>query len=108
MSITRYRGDTNPIRGYAAINGLPLDVTGCSFTLTVNQSKAPTTSATNRFSLTGVVVDVLTGELAFPITEEQADQLPGRYYYDIQMTDALGFKTTIALDRFVFLQDISK
>lgn len=107
-TITRYRGDTSPIRGVVALNDLPLDVTGCSFTLTADPSKTPTTAINNLFTLTGTLVNAATGELSFPITAPQADQLPGKYYYDIQMTDALGLKTTIALDKFVFLQDITK
>lgn len=107
-TITRYRGDTSPIRGVVAVNDLPLDVTGCSFTLTVDPSKAPTAATNNLFSLSGTVVNAATGELSFPITALQADQLPGKYHYDIQMTDGLGFKSTVALDKFIVLQDITK
>lgn len=107
-AITRFRGDTAPITGVVSLNALPLDVTGCSFVLTVDPSKTPTDSANNLFALTGTLVTPLTGEITFPITAGQADQVPGTYYFDIQLLDALGYKRTIALDKFVFLQDITK
>ena len=40
-AITRYRGDTDPISGVVSLNDLPLNVTGCSFVLTVDPSKTP-------------------------------------------------------------------
>lgn len=106
--ITRKRGDTYPITGTVKLNDLPLDVTGCSFVLTVDPEPEPVTAANNLFSLTGALAEPLTGEISFPITEEQADQTPGDYYHDIQMIDAQGKKRTIALDGFSFVQDITK
>lgn len=107
-AITRYRGDTAPDTGYAAIDGVALNVTGCSFKLTVDPEKAPVSDANNLFSLSGEAVDPLTGKIKFPITDIQADQPPGKYWYDIQMIDGAGLKRTIALDRYIILQDITK
>jgi hypothetical protein len=107
-AITRYRGDTDPISGVVSLNDLPLNVTGCSFVLTVDPSKTPADATNNLFALTGTLVTPLTGEITFPITAEQADQTPATYYFDIQLVDALGYKRTIALDKFVFKQDITK
>lgn len=107
-AITRFRGDTVPIAGVVNLNDLPLNVTGCSFVLTVDPSKTPADATSNLFSLTGTLVTPLTGEITFPITAEQADQTPATYYYDIQLVDALGHKKTIALDKFVIRQDITK
>lgn len=107
-AITHYRGDTVPITGVVKLSALPLDVTGCSFVLTVDPSKTPIDATSNLFSLTGTLVSPLAGEIEFPITAVQADQTPAVYYYDIQLLDALGRKRTIALDKFVFKQDITK
>ena len=107
-SITRFRGDTRPIQGFARLNGGVLPVTGCTFLLTVDPSKAPTDATANLFSLAGTIVDALTGELEFQITALQADQTPGKYWFDIEMTDATGYIQTIEHDRFVFTQDITK
>jgi hypothetical protein len=107
-AITRFRGDTNPDTGFAAIGGVAIDITGCSFILTVDPEKAPADATNNLFALTGVIVDAPTGEVKFPITDLQANQTPGTYYYDIQMIDSGGEKRTIALDKYTFKQDITK
>lgn len=107
-AITRFRGDTAPDTGAATLDGVALDVTGCSFILTVDPAKAPTSAATNLFSLPGTLVNSATGEIKFPITETQSDQTPGTYYYDIQMTDSAGLTRTIALDKYIIKQDITK
>lgn len=107
-AITRYRGDTTPITGNAFIDGVALDITGCTFVLTVDPSKAPLDAAANLFSTTGSIVDALTGEIEFPLTDEQADQTPGTYYFDIQLTDGAAKKRTITLDKYIVKQDISK
>lgn len=107
-AITRYRGDTAPISGNAFINGVALDISGCSFVLTVDPSKTPADATANLFSTTGSIVDALTGELEFPLTDEQADQTPGTYYFDIQLVDGAGKKRTITLDKYIIKQDISK
>ena len=107
-AITRYRGDTKPISGTVNLNDLPLDVTGCTFILTADPSKTPADATNNLFSLTGTLDTPLTGKISFPITALQADQTPGTYHYDIQLIDAIGDKQTIALDKLVFKQDITK
>ena len=106
--IIRFRGDTKDVSGTVNLNAVPANVTGCSFVLTVDPSKAPADATANLFSLTGTLVTPLTGEITFPITAEQADQVPGTYYYDIALVDAVGKKLTIALDKFKFVQDIGK
>jgi len=37
-----------------------------------------------------------------------ADQPPGGYYYDIEMTDASSKVQTLTVGRYTFVQDISK
>ena len=106
--INRYRGDTKPVTGVVSLAGVALDVTGCTFILTVDPAKAPADATNNLFSLTGTIVNAATGSIKFPMTATQSNQTPGTYYYDIQLVDAVGDKHTIALDRFGFLQDITK
>ena len=108
--LTRKRGDTWPdeitVRDVAT--GVPLDITGCTFLMTLDTLKAPSDSATNLYQLTGVIVDAAAGRVDFAPTALQADQIPKTYYYDIQMTDALSRKLTVALDKYKYEQDISK
>lgn len=105
--ITRKRGDTYPIEILVTSEDLPLDVTGCTFKLTVDPSKAPTADTNNIIALTGTLVIGETGRVDFAFTDEQADNL-GKYYYDVQMTDGDGKIRTIMADKFVWVQDITK
>lgn len=108
-AITRKRGDTYDeqfaIRNEAT--GAAINIAGCSFLLTVDPEKAPTSSANNLFQSTGVIVDATAGTVKFPISSPQADHV-GKFFYDVQMTDAEGKKRTVQADKFTFLQDITK
>jgi len=109
-TITRKRGDTYAEK-ITVINKETLaviDITGCSFVLTVDPEKAPASAANNLFSLTGTIVSAVDGTVEFSPSALQADQTPGTYYFDIQMTDGAGRKRTIDLDKWVVVQDISK
>lgn len=107
--ITRRRGDTYPdvITVQTTSTGTAVDVTGASFTLTLDTLKAPADALTNVYSLTGTIVSAPNGTVSFAPSAIQADQL-GTFYYDIQMVDASGFKHTIGLDKYVYTQDITK
>jgi len=48
------------------------------------------------------------GTVEFAPSALQADQVPGVYFYDIQLIDGAGRIRTIALDKYVVQQDISK
>jgi len=108
-TITRRRGDT-----YADLitvtdsTGAPINITGYTFQLTVDPEKAPATAANNLFSITGTILDAIAGTVEFAPSALQADQTPGTYFYDIQMVDGLGRIRTIALDKWVVTQDITK
>jgi hypothetical protein len=105
--ITRRRGDTKPDEITVRVNGAAIDITGCSFIMTLDPEKAPLSAANNLYSLPGTIVDAAAGRVQFPITAEQADRI-GKFYYDVQMTDAFGNLITLGLDRYVFTQDITK
>jgi hypothetical protein len=109
-NLTRYRGDTRAdiITVTRKSTGVAVDITGGSFKLTVDPEQNPTTSTSNLFALSGVIIDALVGTVAFSPSTLQADQLPGAYFYDIQYTDSAGLIETIAKGKYVFLQDISK
>lgn len=113
--ITRRRGDTyadlvtvtEPIVPPATV-GVPIDITGYSFKMTLDPEKTPATAANNLYQLTGTIIDAPAGKVEFAPTEEQANQTPGTYFYDIQLIDGAGRKRTIALDKYVYTQDITK
>ncbi len=108
-AITRKRGDT-----YAETitvtdtAGTAINITGYTFKLTVDPEKAPATAANNLFSITGTILSPTAGTVEFAPSALQADQAPGTYYFDIQMVDGAGRIRTIALDKYIVVQDISK
>ena len=107
--IIRKRGDTYAnefiIKDSA---GTVIDITGYSFTLTVDPQKNPTDDSNNLFQLAGNITDGPNGAVEFAPSAVQADQEPGTYYYDLQMTDLSGAIRTVALDKYKFVQDITK
>lgn len=88
--------------------GDAVNITGCSFLLTVDPSATPTTNVNNLFQLTGTVVDAPNGVVRFNMTTTQANQPPGVYFYDLQMTDSVPSVRTIAKGKFTIDQDITK
>lgn len=111
--ITRIRGDTAP----DVINvkdpddsSLPLDVSGFSYLMTINtdQDPDPPTIGTELLQVSGTIVDAPNGKVEFLFSAGDADQVPGCYWYDIQQTDASGRIKTIAKNKYLFSQDVTK
>jgi len=108
--LERKRGDT-----YADVfvfknkaTGVPLDLTGCSFLLTVDPTKDPVDNSANIYQLTGTIVSPATdGRVSFAPSDLQANQL-GAFFFDIQMTDASGKKRTVDSGKYKYTQDITK
>lgn len=110
VAITRKRGDTyaDEITVKSKATGLAIDITGYTFTMTLDPAKDPATSANNLYTLTGTIIDAPTGRVEFAPSALQSDQTPGVYYYDVQMIDGAGRKRTILLDKYKYEQDIGK
>lgn len=108
--IKRPRGDTyaDEFAITSEATGLAIDITGYSFVLTVDPSKTPANADNNLFSITGTITDAAGGLVEFAPTVQQANQTPGAYWYDVQMTDAAGRIRTIDSGRYTITQDISK
>ena len=97
VDISRVRGDTYPfVFTVQDSDGSPIDITGFSFTLTVDPEESPVDASNNLFALTG------------SLTALQADQDPAGYYYDLQMTDLSSDIRTIAKGAWNVVQDITK
>jgi hypothetical protein len=109
--LERKRGDTAP-DVLLVLNPedptLPLDVTGFSYKLTINSLKSPPDDTTQLLQVNGTVVNGPLGRVEFAWTAPQADQVPGKYWYDIQQTDGAGRIKTIAKNRYIVYQDITK
>lgn len=116
ICIARKRGDTAPDKIFVTDPenaGAPLDVSGFGFLMTVNTEQdpepvGPPIIGTEIAQLTGAIVDAVGGEVDFPWTAGEADQLPETYFYDIQQTDGGGRILTIAKNEYIFQQDVTK
>ena len=109
--ITWFRGDSYPaeIHIVNTNTGDALDITGYTFKLTVDTNKNPADDSTKLFELLGNIdPDPTTGKVAFTPTPENNDLVPKNYYYDIEMTDPMGYVRTIAKNKWIIVQDITK
>lgn len=108
-TIVRYRGDTLGDKFTITSDGsTPVDITNYTARLTVNAVKDPSDSDTPLFEITGTIDDAPGGVFVFEPSEAQADQEPGKYYYDVELTTPAGKIVTVAKGTYQFKQDISK
>lgn len=107
--ITRKRGDTyaDEFTIKSAATGAAINITGYTFLLTVDPTKAPTTNAANLYQLTGTILDAAAGRVEFAPNSTQANQV-GTFYFDVQMVDGAGRKRTIDSGKYKYEQDITK
>jgi hypothetical protein len=109
LVLARSRGDTfaDEFLIKSSVTGLPIDISGCTFLMTVDPEEAPLTDANNIFQLAGAVLDAPGGRVEFAPNALQTDRV-GSFYFDIQMTDSLGRKRTLKYGSYVLKQDITK
>lgn len=108
ITIVRARGDTFPFTFTVQdSDGVAVNITGYSFTLTVDPGQNPTDATDNVFALTGSVTDAAAGVVQFEPNATQADNLGG-FYADLEQTDGAGKLRTIGKGTWTFVQDISK
>ena len=107
--IERMRGDSYADEFSIKVveTGLPLNIVGCSFLMTLDPQSSPKTSSNNLYQLTGVIVSASQGKVSFAPSSVQANLL-GSFYYDIQMVDGQGGKRTIDVGEYLYKQDITK
>lgn len=107
--ITRYRGDTVTLRVKLWEDkkaGIPFTLTDCTVVMTVDPEKEPVDDTNNLFSIIGDNEE--DGVVAFAYTSLEADQDPGNYFYDMQITDANSKTLTIPPAKYKIKQDITK
>lgn len=108
LDITRFRGDTFPIVFNVTSNGAPVDITGWTFTLTIDPSTTPADAGNNVLQLAGVLTNPTGGVVTFTMTVGEADITPGSYHYDVQGVDGASVIRTFGVAKFVINQDITK
>ena len=103
------RGDSNA-KGFVRqdSDGVVIDVTGFSFKLTVNSEKDPTDVTNQQFTISGVLVDAVNGQISFAPSTADTDIAPDTYFYDIEQIDAGGGKATLIIAKCIIVQDITK
>lgn len=112
-NLCRVRGDTTQFTVTVTTNGTtPIDITGFAFAFTVDPSEEPIDNTNNLFQLTVgsglTITDGPNGVLTIGLSPANADQTPGEYFYDLQMTDGGGLVTTILRGTYEVSQDITK
>jgi hypothetical protein len=113
IKLVTYRGDS-PIFPFHLTNSANpggIDITGYVFVLTVDSLEEPPEtsdpSATELFSVSGVLTDAANGKFSFQPTTTDTNQTPGEYYYDISLVNGTE-KVTIVKSTFEIKQDIGK
>lgn len=108
-SITRYRGDTVPDE-FTVLdsNGSPVNLSGFTVTMTLDERQKPNDVSTQLYELTGTITNPTGGVVEFAPSTLQADQAPGTYYYDIQLIDGSSRIETICVGTYTYIQDIGK
>jgi hypothetical protein len=110
LKIERYRGDTVPDK-YIMVdeNDAVLDIsTGYAFRLTVSSEQNPINTDNQLYEVVGVVTDGPAGAVDFSPSPVQADQEPGTYFYDVEVTYPSGSVKTIEKGKYIYKQDIGK
>ncbi len=107
INIFRRRGDTKTyvIRLLTAGTTNPIDVTGYTAKLSIHTVENPTDNTTLEFTAPGApTVTPTDGRLEFDFSLFDSVAV-GEYWYDIEITDALGQLDTPILGTFTVEQD---
>lgn len=108
VALTRKRGDTKSIgMTLKDSDGAVINVTGYTFSLSVNSDEEPLNTDNELFTSVGVLVDAVNGKISFPVGSSEADNV-GEFYYDAQLIDTATEKLTFLRGAFLMTQDIGK
>lgn len=109
MHLKRTRGDTIPftLTIKSNNNGQPVNITGCSFIMTVNSLSVPIDLSTQLYKLDGSIIDVANGLVEFYPTDQNAN-IVGSFFYDVQITDSYGQVYTATKDRISYSESLIK
>lgn len=108
LNLCRVRGDTFPFSVTITQAGVAVDITGYTIVMTVDPSEEPADALANLFTNTAVITDGPNGVATFTLSAGDADQTPGDYFHDMQLTDGGGNIRTFARGTYQVIQDITK
>lgn len=101
-----YHGDSW-IKGFTLTNkdGDPLNITGMTAKITVNEEKDPVDDTNELISIVGVPdADPLTGRFTFTLTGPEV----GKFFYDFEVTGTGWGPRTLFKAKYTIPQDIGK
>jgi hypothetical protein len=103
------RGDSDA-KGFVIqdSDGNAVDITGFTFSLTVNIDRDPPDQEDEQFTIAGIIGVAANGEVSFAPTTVDTDIAPGVYFYDIEQTDGSGRIKTLIKGKCKIIQDITK
>lgn len=108
-SITRFRGDTIPDRiRVKDVDGNAVNVTGCTFVLTISRQRNPTDTLQQLAAVTGTIVSAVLGTVDFVFSGPQADLDAGNYFFDIKMINTLAQVNTILTGGYTVKQGVGQ
>lgn len=106
------RGDTRPFTFTLQLAGVPINITGSTFVLSIDTQPEPPDATTLVLALTGTLITPASGIVGFQFSTANWTGPPaigpGDYFFDLQWTDSTGAITTAAKGGFEIKQDISK
>lgn len=108
LNICRVRGDTFPFAVVISQGGSVVDISGYTIVMTVDPSDEPADALNNLFTLAATIPTGTDGRALFTLSALNADQTPGDYFHDMQLTDGAGNIRTFAKGTYQVLQDVTK
>lgn len=105
-----YRGDTRKINlKFKDKNGTPLNLSGATIYLTVKNDIALDDNQSCFQKIITNHINANEGETSITIDSSDTENLkPKKYYYDIQLTDSEGNKSTVICGQFELLADVTR
>ena len=96
-TIKRFRGDTYPLVVTLSENGVAVDLSTATVTMTIGLDVP--------VGITATITDAAGGVAQFDFTQTEVGTA-GRFSYDIQVTDG-GYITTYVKDIFELVEDVT-
>lgn len=90
-------------------DGEVVDITGFTIKFTVRENPLDSIGVISKTTSSGIsLTDPTNGVCRITITSADSTIDPGRYIYDVEVTNLSGKKTTVIIDSFIIKPDVSR